>query len=234
MPGADVAEQLLEQERVAAGELDQAGELVGREGVAEQLASEPLGRPLAERGDVEDLRGLEREQLGVGVLGLGPGGDQQQQRELVEARPQRGQQRQARRVGPVQILEHEHQGGPPGLGPQPGLERELEQPSHLPRVGPGVEQQRARLGDRDVGELGEALEQLLGRLAAARPQLREHPLAQQRPALVGRDAAELEGLADPRAEDPEPGRRRADVAAAHERGDLALIADPGDELAADP
>ena len=221
-------EQLLGVERVALAALEQAvGEVVGGRRVedrgdlgGELVAAEALQPEPVDAGRALEL-GQQRPQRMAPVQLVGAVGDDQRQRLRARAAHEEGQEVARGLVGPVQVLEHQHD----GLDAAEPLDQRQQRLEHARLVAAvavlrgGVRraelrhqlrERGARGGRQPVGDVGAALGQLAGDRAQRVDQRR----------VRDRGAAQLQAVADEHA--------RAGVAGAgFELGDEPALADAG-------
>jgi hypothetical protein len=160
------AEQLAQQQRVA-GRCLQAGGGEGRGGIGSQRQGhEPADRRGAERRGPDRARrgaGELVEQLELGPRLEGPLRDREHDREIGDPVGEVGKEAQRRRVGPVRIVDHEHEravrGQVDGQPVQP-VERGVEALAARAQLG-GVERLEQRRGE--AGGSGQRPLSLLGR-----------------------------------------------------------------------
>ena len=223
-------EQLLGVERVALAALEQAvGELVVRRGVEDRrdlrhhlVAAEALQAEPVHAGRALELR-EQRPQRMAPVQLVGAVGDHERQRLRARVAHEEGEEVARGLVGPVQVLEHEHD-GPDAAEPLDQGEQGLEHARLVAAVavGRGDRARRARelghqLRERGARGLREAVRDVgaaLGQLARDRAQR-----VDQR-GVGDRGAAQLEAVADEHAGAGGGGARL-------ELGDEPALADPG-------
>ena len=191
--------ELLRVQRVPAGPLEQQLLRLGRQHrLLQQRGHELRGVRVGERREVDRRVVAEpRAPGGVRLVQLGPGGADDEQRDALRPVGEVLEEREQRRVGPVDVLDDQHERSPlrdrlqepaPG-GEQLLLRRRLarvdpeqrQQPRPQPRPVVGLGQHRLQLRGRDLGRVG--LED---------PGVRLHDLAQRPerdPVPVGQAAA---------------------------------------------
>ncbi len=231
------ARDLLDQERVAVGALEHElhqvglgrraddalelrGDLVLREPLELQPAHAARPVPAADQA-AQRVRAVQL----VGAVR-----EHEQDLRVVQAAHEQRDQLERRAVGPVQVLEHDHE-RPVAPGARDGAEHELEQ---LRGLGPLARQRRV------IGiELGHEPRQLRPRVAEQRVELRRRDLMRERPQRLGqrgqrhRVAAELDAAAGDHASArrhrragrlfDEPGLADARLAADDHDGRVALL-----------
>ena len=196
-------EQLLGVERVALAALEQpVGELVGRRRVEDRgdlrdqlVAAEAREAEAVDAGRALEL-GQQRPQRMAAVQLVRAVGDDERERLVARAAHEEGEEVARRLVGPVQVLEHEHD----GLDAAQALDQREQRLEHARLVGAvafGSGARRAelrhQLGERRargrrerLGEIGAALDKLAG----------DRPQRVDQRRVRDRRAAQLQAVAD--------------------------------------
>ena len=171
-------DQLLQEERIALGGFEDPALHVGGQRVVADERVQQLAAGVARQRFQRHIRDPVRELAGdvllhapPRVIALQPGRQDQQERHGLGVREQPLEQLQRRRVGPVQVLEHDGH-GPVLRETRDQLADDLERPI-LQRLGRELRETFGRIGLERQPEQGRQVRRELGRARAERPL--DHP-----------------------------------------------------------
>ena len=194
------AEDLFEEECVAARHACDALDV--RRGAlgAEHLAGEALGRADPEGVELDRRRSLERGERRPRARRVGPGCRHEEDRSVVEGLPHVLEETEGHRVGPVEVFEHQEEPGRRGLGAEPVRERRGELAPHRQGVVADGGEDPIGVARGAVPERADELRHVRRAVDPGREEPRGHVRPERLPArwLLG-GGGERGGVFDPRA-----------------------------------
>ena len=158
-------DELAHEEGDAAGRALAGGGEVGLRRAPEAVLDQAPDRAGRERRRAQDARERigeqEREQRRGGALGLRARGHDERERQLLQARQQEGQEAQRRRVGPVRVVDGEHERAVAGEVRAQPVEAVQDGERRVGGGGLAAVRARARQAEQPPGHAGRPLQQVV-------------------------------------------------------------------------